>query len=126
MSYFNIFIQKKQEIQQKRKRVHTMKISSNKKERADVKITQQKEVISVPKLSSSIQQMDPMKHGIQFLKKTQNENDSHSANIRLVRDRFIKGIEDPQWIKTPQLVLNKEKLGIEVFEKNSIIKYLLN
>ena len=61
--------------------------------------------------------MDPMKHGIHFLKKTQNENDSHSANICLVRDRFIKGIEDPQWIKTPQLVLNKEKLGIEVFEK---------
>ena len=41
MPYFNILRmqKKKQERQQKRKRIHTMKISSNKKKRADVKIT---------------------------------------------------------------------------------------
>ena len=72
---------------------------------------------SVPKISLSIQQEKTMKNVIDLLKKSQNENKSHSANICVVCDRFIKGIKDVQWIKTADLVKNRGKLGMENFEK---------
>ena len=47
---------------------------------------------NVPMLSSSIQQEEPIKNAINFLKRSQNENKTHSANICVICDRFIKGI----------------------------------
>ena len=58
-----------------------------------------------------------MKDAIYLLKKSQNENTTQSANICVVCDRFIKGIQDIQWKKIAQLVENKEKLGTEDFVK---------
>ena len=46
----------------------------------------------LPRISLSIQQKEPIKNAIDILKKSQNENKSHSANICVICDRFIKGI----------------------------------
>ena len=46
----------------------------------------------LPTISLSIQQKEPIKNAIDILKKSQNENKSHSANICVICDRFIKGI----------------------------------
>ena len=43
-------------------------------------------------LSLSVQQEEPIKNAINFLKRSQNENKTHSANICVICDRFIKGI----------------------------------
>ena len=43
-------------------------------------------------LSSSIQQAEPIKNSINFLKRSQNENKTHSAKICVICDRFIKSI----------------------------------
>ena len=47
---------------------------------------------NVPRLSLSVQQEEPIKNAINFLKRSQNENKTHSANICVICDRFIKGI----------------------------------
>ena len=47
---------------------------------------------NVPSLSLSVQQEEPIKNAINFLKRSQNENKTHSANICVICDRFIKGI----------------------------------
>ena len=47
---------------------------------------------NVPSLSLSIQQEEPIKNAINFLKRSQNENKTHSANICVICDQFIKGI----------------------------------
>ena len=47
---------------------------------------------NVPMLSSSVQQEESIKNAINFLKRSQNENKTHSANICVICDRFIKGI----------------------------------
>ena len=47
---------------------------------------------NVPSLSLSIQQEEPIKNAINFLKRSQNENKTHSANICVIFDQFIKGI----------------------------------
>ena len=47
---------------------------------------------NVPRLSLSIQQEEPIKKVMNILKRSQNENKTHSANICVICDRFIKGI----------------------------------
>ena len=62
-----------------------------------------------------------MKNAIYLLKKSQNENTTQSAKIRVVCDQFIKGIQDIQYPmdkNIAQLVENKEKLGTENFVNN--------
>ena len=47
---------------------------------------------NVPSLSLSVQQEESIKNAINFLKRSQNINKTHSANICVICDRFIKGI----------------------------------
>ena len=80
----------KSNLYKKRKRNNVPMLSSSMQQEEPMKKSRKRD--NVPRLSSSIQQEEPMKNAINFLKKSQNENKSHSANICVICDRFIKGI----------------------------------
>ena len=74
----------------------------------------------IPQISQSIEDGKCVKQSISLLKQTKipdNESDEvHSANICVVCDRFIIGIQQINWLKSSELADNEKKLSVTSFE----------
>ena len=76
--------------------------------------------IVIPQISQSIEDGKCVKQSISLLKQTKipdNESDEvNSANICVVCDRFIIGIQQINWLKSSELADNEKKLSVTSFE----------
>ena len=108
-------IVKKRKLDNKKRKLDNEKKCNSKKKNKKATST-----IVIPQISQSIEDGKCVKQSISLLKQTKipdNESDEvHSANICVVCDRFIIGIQQINWLKSSELADNEKKLSVTSFE----------
>ena len=117
----SLLLKRKQ--QQSKRRIQIIKnYQKNLNQHRNVNIIPKSSKI-IPNLMNNIDTETSVEKAMEYLKRTiindciDSEQELHSANVCVVCDRFIIGIESIELISEDILLRNKERLGIYIYLK---------